>query len=39
LHLIIGKAVAVSEDGKRIAFEAVAGEDVEGVEAVLHGWR
>src|SRR2546421_3200770 len=37
-HLVVRKLVAVGEYGERVAFEAVIGEDVEGVEAVFHGW-
>ena len=36
LHLIVGEAVAVGENGERIAFEAIGGEDVECKVAVLH---
>ena len=36
LHLIVRKAIAVGEDGQRIAFEAGVGEDVEREEAMFH---
>ncbi|QGZ95794.1 hypothetical protein DSM104635_02645 [Terricaulis silvestris] len=34
LHLRLGKAAAVGEDGQRIAAEALLGEDVDGFERV-----
>ena len=36
LHGVVRKAVAVGDDGERIAFEAIGGEDVQSVEAMFH---
>src|SRR5580704_6938134 len=36
LHLVVRKAVAVGENGERIAFETRISEDVESVEAMFH---
>src|SRR6266849_4899090 len=36
-HSVIRKAIAISNDRERIAFEARGGEHVKGVEAAFHG--
>ncbi len=37
-HLVVRESVAISKNGKRVALEAVVGENVESVIAVFHGW-
>ena len=36
LHLIVREAIAVGENGERVAFKARGGENVERVEAMFH---
>ncbi len=36
LHLVVREAVAIGENGKRISFKAIGGENVECEVAVLH---
>jgi len=37
-HLVVGESISVGKHGERVAFEAVAGENIESVETVFHGW-